>query len=187
MLVCCRNQNSSEGTFQTGENGSRLNNSATIAEGSIVYVELDSLTSNYLMTADLLGELEEKMNRLEADLNNRRRVFQSNINDFRNRAERGLETRARLAEIEQSLMNEEQNLAQLVERYQMEMAEEQAVMQRQILQSIMDYLHEYNQDKGYKYILGNAFDAKILYADPSLNITAPVLEGINAKYRAERR
>jgi len=152
-----------------------------------VYVELDSLTANYLMTKDLSDELEEKMKKLQADLTNRERVFQTNVRDFENKVTKGLETRAKLAEMEQQLSNDQQNLLQISENYRMEMAEEQAVMQRKILQAIMDYLKEYNKEKRYSYILGNAFDAKILYADPALDITASVLDGINAKYKAEKK
>ena len=150
---------------------------------NIAYVELDSIIEHYSMTKDLTGELEVKMKKMESDLTNRERKFQANVNDFQNKATKGLETRSRLAEMEQQLSVEQQNLMQLAERYRMEMAEEQSVMQRKIIQSIMDYLKEYNKEKGYKYILGNAFDAKILYADPSLNITADVLRGLNAQYK----
>ena len=159
----------------------------SVADGSIVYVELDSLMQNYQMTIDLTGELEEKMKKLDADLSNRQRRFQTNFNDFQNKYQKGLETRAKLAEMQEQLARDEQELMQLAERFRMEMAEEQAVMQRKIIQAIMDYLKEYNKEKGYKYILGNTFDAKILYADPALDITASVLDGINAKYRTEKK
>jgi len=155
------------------------------ADGSIVYVNLDSLTQNYLMTKDLSAELQEKANKLEAELTNRGKKFEASLADLQNKAQKGLETRAKLAEMEQQLGIEQQNLAQLSDNYRMQMAEEQAVMQRKIVQAIMDYLKEYNKDKGYKYILGDTFDAKILYADPSLDITASVLEGINEKYKAQ--
>ena len=156
---------------------------AVLPHGSIVYVDIDSLVTNYLMTIDLAGELEEKGRRLETDLTSRERRFQENVRDFENRATRGLETRARLAEMEQQLAIEQQNLMRLSDNYRMEMAEEHAVMQRQILQAIMDFLKEYNRDKGYKLILANSFGGNVLYADPSLNITASVLEGLNAEYR----
>ena len=188
LLISCNNKKASEQEEQTGTAVSQTTGTIpSAADGGIVYVELDSLTANYLMTKDLSEELEEKMKKLDADLTNKQRTFQSNFNDFRNKYEKGLETRAKLAEIEQSLAAEEQNLMQLAERYRMEMAEEQAVMQRKILQAIMDYLKEYNKEKGYKYILGNAFDAKILYADPMLDITASVLDGINTKYKTEQK
>ena len=158
-----------------------------VADGSIVYVDIDSLMQNYQMTIDLTGELEKKMEKLEADLTNRQRKFQASVSDFQNKAQKGLETRAKLSDMEQQLAIENENLMRLGESYRMELAEEQAVMQRKIVQAIMDYLKEFNKDKGYKFILGHTFDAKILYADPSLDITAPVLTGINAKYKAEQK
>jgi len=185
LLISCKNQKAPEEGEQTGTTDSRIIPSVT--DGSIVYVELDSLTANYLMTKDLAAELEEKVKKLEADLANKQKIFQANVKDFENKATKGLETRAKLAEMEQQLNVEQQNIMQLGENYRMQMAEEQSVMQRKILQAIMDYLKEYNKEKGYRYILGNAFDAKILFADPALDITASVLEGINAKYKAEKK
>jgi len=169
LLISCNGQKAPE---QTTTTVSQTTGILSVSDGSIVYVELDSLTANYLMTKDLSAELEEKMNKLQADLTNRQKRFEANVADAQNKANKGLETRARLAEIEQQLSIEQQNLYQLSENYRMDMAEEQAVMQRKILQAIMDYLKEYQKDKGYSFILGNAFDAKILYADPALDITA---------------
>ena len=184
FLISCNSQKAPEQEEQTSQTTAFI---PSIVDGSIVYVELDSLTQHYQMTIDLTTELEEKMKKLDADLTNRQKKFQASINDFQNKAQKGLETRAKLAEMEQQLGIENDNLMRLSEQYRMEIAEEQAVMQRKIVQAIMDYLKEYNKEKGYKYILGNAFDAKILYADPSLDITASVLQGINAKYKAEQK
>ena len=187
FLISCNHQKT---PAQEGQNETVVSQTTVIPsveDGSIVYVNIDSLMQNYLMSIDLLGELEEKMKKLDAELTNRQRKFQADVNDFTNKAQKGLETRVKLAEMEQQLGIEQQNLLQLSETYRMEMAEEQAVMQRKIVQAIMDYLKEYNKEKGYKYILGNTFDAKILYADPALDITASVLDGINAKYRGEKK
>jgi len=188
FLISCNNQNKpgQDGQSETVDSQTTAN-IPSVANGSIVYVSLDSLMQNYQMTIDLTGELEEKMKKLDAELTNRQKKFQANVTDFENKYQKGLETRAKLAEMQEQLGIEQQNLMQLSETYRMEMAEEQAVMQRKIVQSIMDYLKEYNKDKRYQYILGNTFDAKILYADPSLDITASVLVGINAKYKAEQK
>ena len=182
-LISCGGKGASEQSESAAAVAQSTGAIMSAPDGSIVYVNIDSLMQNYQMTIDLSNELEEKMQKLSAELTNRERRFQANVNDFNNKAQRGLETRARLAEMEQQLAVEQQNLMQLSEQYRMEMAEEQMVMQRKILQSIMDYLQEYNKDKRYKYILANSFGSNILFADPSLDITAPVLEGINAQYK----
>ena len=187
FFISCNNKKAPTQEEQNSGVVSPLTVTPFAADGSIVYVNIDSLTQNYLMTQDLAAELQEKANKLEAELTNRGKRFEANVADFQNKYNKGLETRAKLAEMEQQLSTEQQNLAQLTDNYRMQMAEEQAVMQRKIIQAIMDYLKEYNSDRRYKYILGDTFDAKILYADPSLDITASVLDGINAKYKAEQK
>ena len=156
-----------------------------VADGAIVYINTDSLFQNYQMAIDLSEELGEKTKKLEAELNNKQRTFQANYTDLQNKAQKGLETRAKLAEMEQQLGAEQQNLMQLSETYRMQIAEEQGVMQRKVLQSIMDFLKEYNRNKGYQFIMGRTFGDNLLFASPGLDITASVLEGINAKYKAE--
>ena len=158
-----------------------------VADGVIVYINSDSLFQNYQMAKDLSGELGEKRQKLEAELTNKQKKWEANVTDFRNKAEKGLETRAKLAEMEQQLGIDRDNLMQLSEKYSMQMAEEQAVMQRKVLQAVMDYLKEYNRDKGYQFIMGRAFGDNLLFAAPGLDITASVLEGINAKYKAEKK
>ena len=156
-----------------------------VADGIIVYINTDSLFQNYQMAIDLSEELAEMTGKLDAELTNKQRVFQNNVNDFQNKAQKGLETRAKLAEMEQQLGVDQQNLMQLSDTYRMQIGEEQAVMQRKVLQAVMDYLKEYNRNKGYQFIMGRAFGDNLLLANPELDITASVLEGINAKYKAE--
>ncbi len=156
-----------------------------VADGHIVFINTDSLFQNYQMAKDLTNELTEKMKKLDAELGNKQKTFQANVNDFQNKAQKGLETRVKLAEMEQQLAVDRDNLMQLSENYRMQLAEEQSVMQRKVLQAIMDYLKEYNREKGYQYILGRAFGDNLLFASNGLDITASVIEGINAKYKTE--
>ncbi len=156
-----------------------------VADGTIVFINTDSLFQNYQMAKDLSEELGEKTKKLDAELSNKQKKFQASVTDFQNKAQKGLETRAKLAEMEQQLGAEQQNLMQLSDTYRMQLGEEQAVMQRKVLQAIMDYLKEYNRNKGYQYIFGRAFGDNLLFASSGLDITASVLEGINAKYKTE--
>ncbi|MDR1172465.1 MAG: OmpH family outer membrane protein [Bacteroidales bacterium] len=156
-----------------------------VADGTIVYINTDSLFQNYQMAIDLSEELAEKTKKLDAELSNRQKKFQANVTDFQNKAQKGLETRAKLAEMEQQLAVDRDNLLQLNDTYRMQIAEEQAVMQRKVLQALMDYLKEYNHDKGYQFIMGRAFGDNLLFASPGLDVTMSVLEGINARYKVE--
>jgi outer membrane protein len=154
--------------------------------GETVFVSVDSLIQNYQFAIDLTAELEETTKKLDAELSNRQRKFQTDVTDFQNKAQKGLETRAKLAEMEQQLGLDQQNIYQLGEQYRMQIAEERMVMERKVLQAVMDYLKEYNKSKGYQYIMGSTFDYNMLYASPANDITKSVLEGLNAKYNAEK-
>lgn len=158
-----------------------------IADGTIVYINTDSLFQNYQMAIDLSSELAGKTQKLDAELTNKQKKWQADVADFQNKANKGLETRAKLAEMEQQLGADQQALIQLSETYQRQIAEEQGVMQRKVLQAVMDFLKEYNRDKGYQFILGRAFGDNLLFATPGLDITPSVLDGINAKYKAEKK
>jgi outer membrane protein len=60
----------------------------------------------------------------------------------------------------------------------MELAEEEAVMMRRVMDAIQTYITKYNQDKGYALILS----VPVLAGDPSLNITQDILAGLNEEY-----
>jgi outer membrane protein len=154
--------------------------------GIIVYVNIDTVIHNYDLYADLRSKLSGKQQVIEAEMGNKSKNYQSGVLDYQNKVQKGLITRATAAEMEQQLTTEQQKLLQLRDQYSMQLQEEEQVMNRQILNSITEYLTEYNKVKGYNYILGNSFGGNVLYADKTLDITQDVLKGLNAKYRAEK-
>ena len=67
-----------------------------------------------------------------------------------------------------------------------EMAEEEQVMLNQIQYSITEYLKEFNKDYQYGVILSTTTAGPIFNADPKLDITTVLLEGLNKKYASEK-
>lgn len=59
------------------------------------------------------------------------------------------------------------------------MAEEEQVMLNQIQYSITEYLKEFNKDYQYGVILSTTTAGPIFNADPKLDITTVLLEGLN--------
>jgi outer membrane protein len=155
-------------------------------QGGIAYVNLDSVVSKYQMTKDLTAEIQKKGSQYEADLSTKTKSLQSGVQDLQYKAQRGLEVRSKLEEMQQQLAADEQNLYKLRDSYAMQMQEENTVMTRKVMTAVMDYLKEYSKGKSFQYILGNTFDGKILYADRTLEITNDVIKGLNEKYKAEK-
>ncbi|MDP4208343.1 MAG: OmpH family outer membrane protein [Bacteroidota bacterium] len=152
--------------------------------GKIAYVNIDTVIHQYSMFVDLREKLTVKQKQLGYEMNAKSKTYQNSVQDYQNKVQKGLITRANAAEMEQQLGAEQQKLIQTRDQYQMQLAEEEQVMNRQVLNSIMEYLKEYNKGKKYEFILGNSFGSNLLYADNSLDITAEVVKGLNEKYKS---
>lgn len=176
--------NSSTGNVSTNSDSTGMN--ALLAAHKIVYINIDSVYSNYDMYNDVIQDLQDKVSTSEAKLQSQQKSFEKKVKDFQYKAERQLETRAKLAEMEQSLAQEQQQLLALKNQLQYQLAEEEQVAQRKVLNSIMDYLKSVKKEQSYQFVLGTTFGGNILYANDNLDISKSVIEGLNTKYQADK-
>ncbi|HRW63829.1 MAG TPA: OmpH family outer membrane protein [Bacteroidales bacterium] len=153
---------------------------------AIAYVNIDSLVSNYNLFIDKRDELTQKRNESEAELQLKSKNFESEVRDFQDKVSKGLITRAKAQLLQQELGQKEQELYATRDNLAMQLAEEEQVMYRQILNEIMEYLNEYNKEYNYRYIFSNSFGGQLLYTDKSLDITQDVLKGLNQKHQESK-
>ncbi len=153
----------------------------------IVFVNFDTLLENYDMFFDLQKQFLERQQELEGDLTTRSRRYEREVTEFQDRVQKGLMTRTQAQQRELELMQVQQELMQLGEKYSMELREEEQVMNRQLQHSIYDFLEEYNKEHNYRYILSHSFGGPFLYTDSSLDITQDVIEGLNRRYAEQRQ
>lgn len=168
------------------KNTGNANSSVSTSKG-IVYVELDSVIAHFDMATDKSALLLEKQKNSEAELNSKSQTFERDVRDYQTKASKGLITRATATEIEQNLSKQQESLLSLRDQLASSLNEESLVAQRQILEYINKYLIEYNKGHNYQFILAKQFPGQVLYSDPALDITNDVIEGINAKYKAENK
>jgi outer membrane protein len=167
--------------------GRKSSSEISFASGSatgnnIFYVQIDSVISNFDMAKDLSGELESKFNSSDATLKSKQESYQKEVNDYQYKMQRGLITRSDAQNIEQQLYAKQQDLMKLQQDLSAEINEKQVVMNRQVINAIMEYLKENSMQYNYKYVLGTSFGGNILYANDSLDITRSITEGLNTKY-----
>lgn len=152
-------------------------------QGSIVYIQMDSLVNQYDMFNDLKSELEGKVQTIQADLEKKSRVFESEAKDFETKVTKGLLTRAQAEQQQQRLMEKQQSLNALGQQKQMEMAEEESVLYRKVMDAIQTFLNKYNDEKGYALILTTSASTNtVIVGNPTLNITNDVLNRLNEEY-----
>jgi outer membrane protein len=155
--------------------------------GSIAYVNIDSVIFKFDMFFDRRADLMAKQKTAEAELNSKGSQYEKGAKDYQDKVNKGLITRATAAEIEQSLVQQQQELVSLRDKLQSNLMEEEQVMNRQIIEYITKFLEENKAEYNYQYIFGKSFGGVVLYSDNSLDITARVLDAINKKYKSEKK
>ncbi|MFO7940945.1 MAG: OmpH family outer membrane protein [Bacteroidales bacterium] len=159
----------------------------TTSDFQVAYVNIDTLIANYQMYIDKRDKLMEKRDESEAELQGKSQSFERDVRDFQNKVQKELVTRTKAQMMQQELGQREQELYQMKDQLSYKLAEEEQVMNRQVLNAIMDYLEKYNKDHGYDYILSNAFGGPLLYSNEALNITQQVLVGLNETYEKDNK
>ena len=149
----------------------------------IAYINIDTLVSKYSLFKDNSSKLADKQKKMEAELNDKTGKFQKNYMDFQNKINKGLITTAEAQEIQKNLTDEQQNLVRLRDQMSQEFAEQQQVMNRQMINEIEKYLKEYTKEHPYHYIFSYSFGQSLLYANDSLEITQEVLSKLNENYK----
>jgi outer membrane protein len=161
--------------------------SADNPANGIAYVNIDTVVFKFSMYADRRAELLEKQKKAEAELNSKGGSYEKGVKDYQDKVNKGLITRATAAQIEQSLYNQQQELVNLRDKLQSDLVEEDQVMNRQILEYITTYLDEHKAEYNYQYIFGKSFGSVVLYGNSAYDITQKVLDGLNLKYKAEKK
>ena len=176
--------------FTGNKNTSKGNNAegtASAVSDGIAFVDIDTVVFKFNMYSDRREELLEKQKSAEAELNSKGSQYERGVKDFQDKVNKGLVTRATAAEMEQSLLQQQQELVNLRDQLQSNLLEEDQVMNRQVLEYITTFLEENKNEYKYQYVLGKSFGSPILYGDSAMDITQQVVDGLNAKYQTEKK
>ncbi len=174
--------------FTSGPSSSKgeEQNTEQLSQGDIVFIQIDSLLNKYDMFNDLKSELESKAQVIQDDMDKKGRAWQRDVTDFEEKVKKGLITRSQ-AETQQNLLaNREIELRQYSNQKQMEMAEEEQVLIRRVMDAVDKFLEKYNADKKYSLIINTQGTSTILRGSSALNITNEVVQGLNEEYVATR-
>ena len=156
-------------------------------KGDIVFINLDSLVNQYDMYNDLNTELQSKASTIENELNKQSRAFENDVKSYQDKMQKGLLTLSQAQTTEQELAMREQQLRQLAQQRQLEMADETNVMYNKVMDAISTYVSNYNKDKQFALILTTTGATNtVLGGDQALNITEDILKGLNEEYIRNR-
>ena len=169
-------------TTKANDNTKTEGQSSAPQAGSIVYIQLDSIVAKYDMFNDLKSELEDKVQKIQNELQSKGRAFERDVKAFQDKIQKGLLTQAQAEENNRVLTNRQADLQNLSAQKEAEIQEENAVMMNKVMDAIETFVKKYNGEKKYALILTGVFEG-----DPNLDITNDIIEGLNEEYVKDKK
>ncbi len=146
----------------------------------IAYVKADSVIMNYDLAEDLHDEFTKRQEAYNTEFGTKRQSFEREAAAFQEKLQRGgFLTEQRAIQERDRLVGREQEILKLDQDLSGKLAELQAANNKQILDSLLNYLEGYNKKMKYDYIFNGS---EILVGSEAHNITAEVLKALNEKY-----
>ena len=148
----------------------------------IAYVKADSVILNYKLAEFLHDDFTKKQETYSGEYATKRKSFEKDAAAFQEKLQRGgflsedraVQERNRLVGMDQEIMKMDQDLSA-------RLGEMQNTNSKQVLDSLLSALKQFNTGKNYDYILNGS---SILIGAEGDNITADVLKRMNDKYTA---
>lgn len=149
-------------------------------KGNVYFVNTDSLFGAFEMSNVLQEELVAEQMRMKKKYDGRLSQLEAEYNDLRERAPYMTQTQGEAAQ--QKLMVKQQELVKMEEDLTNKLAKKEQDMVRKIKDALTIYLKEYQEEKGYQFVLGKSEISGVLYASDEFDLTQDVLIGLNKKY-----
>lgn len=148
---------------------------------TIVFINSDSLSSKYAYVKDMDKRLNDKGDAAKSDIQSKGEAFQREVAEYQKSAAT-LPADQRQS-TEQRLQREQQQLQGYQQNAQAELQNEQTQEMTKLYDKIAAYTKQYAKDKGYKMVLTySKNNTSMLYGDPSLDVTADFVKGLNDAY-----
>jgi outer membrane protein len=161
---------------------------ATAADnkGGIVFINSDTLSSQYNYVKDMDKRLTDKSNAAKSDLQSKGEAFQREVAEY----QKGMNTMPadQRQTTEQRLQREQQQLQSYQQNAQAEVQNAQTAEMSKLYDKISDFTKQYAKEKGYKIVLTySKNNTNMLYGDASLDVTADVVKRLNDAYTKDAK
>jgi outer membrane protein len=159
---------------------------ATAEKAEIVFINQDSIVSQYEYIKDMDKRLDAKGKAAQSDVASRQQAIQREIAEYqRNMGTMSAEQRA---PIEQRLQRKGQEFQQYQQNAGAQVQNDQVNEQTKLYEKLVDFTKSYAKEKGYKMVLTfKKGDPTMLYGDPSLDVTADVIKKLNEAYTKDKK
>ena len=175
----CKQSANTQGTQST-----QIERSSVAVSGlKIAYIDVDSLLANYEFSKDLSEQMTQKEENYRLLLAEEMNKFQKEVEDFNKKLQNNVFSSPERAQSEQNrLAKKQQSLQEKSDKYSNDLYLENNQNAQKLSETIDNFIKEYNKSHGYNLIISKA---ALMFADDSMDITAEILDGLNAAYTSE--
>jgi outer membrane protein len=161
------------------------NISSSSINNDIAYINVDSLLKKYSYYEVLESKLLDKQKLLEGDLNKKMSIFENEAANFQKKVQNnGFLSEASAQAQQDELMQKQQNLYKLRDDLSAELMKETSALEKQLLDSVTNFLIDFNSDGKYRYILNSA---GFLYGNEALDITDTIALLLNQRFKPAKK
>lgn len=160
---------------------------ADIASGEvkIAFIDLEKLLVEYNLSADLNENYSQHMEKAQTKLDKKVSDYKKELRTYQEKLQRGGFLSQRSAENQKDALLEKQQELQILQmELENTLLEDQQKLNSQLYDSVMNYLHEYNQAQNFQYIFSKMDGGGLLIGDSTLEITNHVVNVLNQRYKS---
>ncbi len=160
---------------------STTDSTGTVGGKPIVYVNSDSLLTQYDFYKDARKAFEQKRAQLDLDLSTRGTMLQRKIQQFQQQGPGMIAAEAQATQIR--LQKEGSEFEQYRQKVANDLGAEETKKNEELYNNISTYVQKYNRENGYHFVLGYSKGGGILFANPDLDVTQKIIAGLNKEYK----
>ena len=150
-------------------------------EGTIVYINEDTLLNNYLYFLEKTKALQEKERSATATLQQKGRAIEQEVRSIQAKMQQGLLAPNQISAEEQRIARQQQQLVQEQERMSQELLLETQQLNQELQSDVKTLLSQLKDENGYDFVLSYGSGSGLLMVNEALDITPMVVERLNAK------
>lgn len=184
-LTACNNQNTNNNT--TAAEATEQTEAAATT-GKIAFYHIDRVLAEYTMSVELQTAFQKEYEAKDKELGASARKLEKDFTALQDKINKVLITRADAEKEAAKLQERQNNLQARSEKAMAELAEKEQVMSNQIMHSINEFVNALNADLEYDLIFASSITGgPIVNANPALDLTDEIIEGLNKQYAASKK
>lgn len=156
---------------------------SSCTQTKIAYIDVADVMDGYKAMIALESEMSAKQQQMAGELQGAQAAFQTKVQEYYKNSPKMSASKKQAAE--QALQQEGQMLQGQQQQVSQMLEQENQTKSAVLIKTIDSIVADYSKSKGFGIILGTQGNGTVMYGDEALNVTADIVDILNADYESE--